>query len=364
MAFCASSEPTACIFENPLAHLILLLYMKRAKQSVLGTVGLGCAAILVVSILSLGLSGCHSNPNEATDTPTAGLVGVSVDETFAPIVQAQSDTFQKLYPNAHLRISYQPEEKVLLDLINDKVKLAIISRELNAAELADFAKQTITPRTTRIGIDGLAIVLNRANPDSLLTVTQLRDIFTGKTSQWGQVSGKKALSAINVVFDANRSSTARFVRDSITRGAALTSRVFAATSNPALLDYVASHPAAIGVVGVNWISDQDDPTAMKFLSKVRVASITVRPNPKPDDYIQPYQAYLAEKTPAQLAEHSELQNYPLRRNLYVISREARAGLGTGFASFIAGKNGQLIFQKSGLLPAQMQARIITTPKLR
>ena len=273
------------------------------------------------------------------------------------------DTFAKLYPNAHVKMSFQPEEKVMLDLINDKVKLAVVSRELNAEEKADFAKQTIVPRTTRIGIDGLAIVLNRSNPDSLLTVAQLADIFTGKTSNWSQISGKKGLADINVVFDANRSSTARFVRDSVTRGAALTPRVFAATSNPALLDYVATHPNAIGVVGVNWISDRDDPAAMKFANKVRVASITARPNPKPDDYIQPYQVYLAEKTPAQMAEHPELQNYPLRRNLYVISREARAGLGTGFASFVAGKNGQLIFQKSGLMPAQMQARIMTTPKL-
>ncbi len=299
----------------------------------------------------------------AQDTPTSGTVAVSVDETFAPILQAQVDTFAKLYPNAHVKMDFQPEEKVMLDLINDKIKVAVVSRELNAQEQADLAKQTILPRTTRIGIDGLAIVLNRANPDSMLTVTQLAGIFTGKTASWAQVSGKKGLAAINVVFDANRSSTTRFVLDSVTRGAGLTKRAFAAASNPALLDYVATHPNAIGVVGVNWISDRDDPAAMKFLRKVRVASITARPNPTADDYIQPYQAYLAEKTPAQLAEHTELQNYPLRRSLYVISREARAGLGTGFASFIAGKNGQLIFQKSGLLPAQMQARIITTPKL-
>ena len=337
--------------------------MKRANQTIIGAVGAVCALALGAGGLSAGLGGCHSNPNEATDTPTAGAVGVSVDETFTPILQAQADTFQKLYPNAHLRISYQPEEKVMLDLINDQVKLAIVARELTAAEQAEFVKQKITPRTTRIGIDGLAIVLNRTNADSLLTVAQLRAIFTGQASQWSQVSGNKALGAINVVFDANRSSTARFVRDSLTRGVPLTPRVFAATSNPALLDYVAAHPSAIGIVGVNWISDQDDPAAMKFLHKVRVASITARPSPKPDDFIQPYQAYLAEKTPAQLAEHTELQNYPLRRNLYVISREARAGLGTGFASFVAGKNGQLIFQKSGLLPAQMQARIITTSKL-
>ena len=319
---------------------------------------------MVVLAGAIAVAACNAPGSPgAPDTPTSGNVAVSVDETFAPILQAQVDTFAKLYPNAHVKMTFQPEEKVLLDLVNDKVNLAVVSRELNAEELADFAKQTIVPRTIRIGIDGLAIVLNRSNPDSLLTVAQLSAIFTGKVSTWSQLSGKRALANINVVFDANRSSTARFVRDSVTRGTALTSRVFAASSNPALLEYVATHPNAIGVVGVNWISDRDDPGVLKFLNKIRVASITARPNPKPNDFIQPYQVYLAEKTAAQLAEYPDLQNYPLRRNLYIISREARAGLGTGFASFVAGKNGQLIFQKSGLLPAQMQARIVTTPKL-
>ncbi|WP_051718435.1 PstS family phosphate ABC transporter substrate-binding protein [Hymenobacter sp. IS2118] len=318
-----------------------------------------CVLAGVIAVISCNGPGTPG----AGDTPTSGTVAVSVDETFAPILQAQIDTFSKLYPNAHIQTSFQPEEKVMLDLINDKVKLAVVSRELNAEEKADFAKQSIVPRLTHIGIDGLAIVLNRTNPDTLLTVAQLAAIFTGKTTAWNQVSGKKGLTDINVVFDANRSSTTRFVRDSVTGGAPLTSRVFAATSNPALLDYVATHPNAIGIVGVNWISDQDDPAAMKFLNKVRVASITARPNPKPSDFIQPYQVYLAPKTLEQLAQYPDLQNYPLRRNIYIISREARAGLGTGFASFVAGKSGQLIFQKSGLMPAQMQARIITTPKL-
>ena len=85
----------------------------------------------------------------AQDTPTSGTVAVSVDETFAPILQAQVDTFAKLYPSAHIRMSFEPEEKVMLDLINDKVKVAVVSRELNAGEKADFAKHTIVPRTDR-----------------------------------------------------------------------------------------------------------------------------------------------------------------------------------------------------------------------
>jgi len=331
--------------------------LSRPGRATLGTL------LLAASLLPA----CHPDRSagtseEATDTPTSGHVGISVDETFAPILESQVDTFQKLYPDAHLKVSYQPEDNVFLDLLNDKVKAIVAARDLNAEEKKELEKQNMLPHATKVGIDGLAIILHPSNPDSLLTLTQLRGIFGGQTAQWSQVSGQKKLGAVNVVFDANRSSTSRFVRDTLLHGAALSPKAFAAQSNAKLLDYVATHPTAVGVIGVNWISDFDDPKVRGFLRRVRVASITARPNPTKDDYIQPYQVYLAQKSQEVLKQHPELQNYPLRRDLYAISREARAGLGSGFVSFVAGQKGQLIFQKSGLMPANMQARIVTTNK--
>lgn len=314
-------------------------------------------------LLAAGLlPSCGGGQDGPTDTATSGHVAISVDETFAPILESEVDTFQKLYVDAHVKASYQPEDSVMLDLLNDKVKLAVVSRDLNEQERAELVKQTMTPVTIHVGIDGLAIVLHPSNPDSLLTVAQLRSIFSGQTTSWSQVSSQKKLGDINVVFDANRSSTLRFVRDSLLRGQPLTKRVFAANSNPEALAYVAAHPNAIGVVGVNWVSDHDDPTVTSFLKTVRVAAITARPNPTKNDYIPPYPRYLAPYTPEQLKSNSDLQRYPLQRNIYLINREARTGLGSGFASFVAGQKGQLIFYKSGLLPAKMQARIVTTSK--
>ncbi|MGI4875322.1 MAG: PstS family phosphate ABC transporter substrate-binding protein [Janthinobacterium lividum] len=312
-------------------------------------------------LLALGLllPGCGGNgQQDPTDNPTSGQVAIGVDETFAPIMQSQVDTFQKLYSDAHVRAKYQPEDSVFLDLLNDKSMVIVASRELNADEARELTKQKMFPKVTKIGIDGLAIVLNPANADSLLTLAQLHDIFSGKATKWSQLSGQKKLGDIRVVFDANRSSTSRFVRDSLLHGAPLATKAFATDSNPKLLDYVAAHPNAVGIIGVNWVSDFDDPKVQGFLRRVRVASIADRPNPTPDDFVQPYQANLAQKTAVQLREHPDLHNYPLRRFIYTISREPRPGLGTGFVSFVAGKKGQLIMQKSGLMPANVQARIV------
>jgi phosphate transport system substrate-binding protein len=310
-------------------------------------------ALAVAGVL---LAGCNSGSSSTevaeTDTTTSGKINISVDETFAPILTSQVDTFQKLYQYAKVQATYKPEQAVIQDLLDNKARVIVVARQLSSSEKAEFDRIKLVPRTIKLATDGLAIIVHPSNADSLLTTAQLRDIFTGKITEWSQISGKKQLGAINAVFDANRSSTARYVQDSVTRGVPLTQRVFAAKSNPALLDYVATHPSAIGIVGANWISDRDDAAVQSFLKRVRVAGISSNPNPqKADDYVQPYQAYMALKT------------YPLRRDVYLISREARAGLGTGFASFAAGNKGQLIILKSGLVPAVGQTRIINTNKL-
>ncbi|WP_375434305.1 PstS family phosphate ABC transporter substrate-binding protein [uncultured Hymenobacter sp.] len=297
---------------------------------------------------------CNRNPDSAgpdDDTSTTGRINISVDETFAPILKSHIDTFQQLYVYAHVTAAYKPEDYVAQDILTDKVRAVVLARQLNATEKSALERQKLIPRTTHIATDGLAIILHPSNPDSLLTMAQLSAIFSGQQADWKQVSGKNKLGPIDVVFDANRSSTTRYVQDSITRGAPLSKRVFAAKSNPALLDYVATHPNTIGIVGANWISDRDDAAVQRFLKRVRVASISAEASPKSvDDYYQPFQAYLA------------LKKYPLRREVYIISREGRAGLGTGFASFIAGTKGQLIVLKSGLMPATGQTRIVNTSK--
>jgi phosphate transport system substrate-binding protein len=310
------------------------------------------AALALGSMLLAGCNGGGSTGAAETDTTTSGRINISVDETFEPILASQVDTFQKLYPQAKIAAAYKPEQAVIQDLLDNKARVIIVTRQLTAQEKVEFNRLKLSPRTIKLATDGLAIIVHPSNPDTLLTMSQLRDIFTGKITDWSQISGKKKLGGINAVFDANRSSTARYVQDSVTRGVPLTQRVFAAKSNPALLDYVATHPSAIGIVGANWISDRDDAAVQSFLKKVRVVGISATSSPqKVDDYVQPYQAYMALKT------------YPLRRDVYLISREARAGLGTGFASFAAGNKGQLIILKSGLVPAVGQTRIINTNKL-
>ncbi|TXK36642.1 phosphate ABC transporter substrate-binding protein, PhoT family [Pontibacter qinzhouensis] len=303
-------------------------------------------AIGIATAIVLITTGCNNSDTPA-DTPTSGNITISIDESFQPIMDSQVYTFESIYKYAKLNPQYKSEGAVIQDLLRDSTRVAVLSRDLRPDEKAVFDQRKIIPRVVKIAIDAVALIVNKNNPDTLLTVAQVQDIFSGNITSWADLSPGNKINGLTIVFDNNNSSTARFVQDSIIANQALPSNTYASNSHEALIDYVSQNENTIGVIGVNWISDFDDTTAVRFMEKIKVVGVSTESSPATtDSYYQPYQAYIAQGT------------YPLRRYLYIISTEGRTGLGTGFASFIAGDKGQRIFLKSGLVPATMPVRVI------
>lgn len=293
------------------------------------------------------LVACNTKGDKYTDTPTTGNISIGVDESFQPLMQAEVDAFMANYKYATINPLYKTEGEVVKLLLEDSVRLIVTTRQLSSQEKAFFDEKKINPRTLKIATDAVAIITNPANPDSLLTVDQLASIFKGTVRNWKDLNEKGLDQEISIVFDNSNSSNLSYVKNKFALSDSLDDRIFAAKSNQQVIEYVEKNTRAMGVIGVNWISDvEDDPKQKDFINRVRVVAVADTTNPTPDDYYQPYQAYLA------------MKKYPLHRDLYIISREARTGLGTGFASFVAGDKGQLVVQKGGLLPATMPIRLV------
>ena len=282
-----------------------------------------------------------------SDTPTTGTVSIFADETLKPFVDAEKDTFIGLYRYATLKVNFSSESDCFKALLQDSAKVIFTSRKLRANEESVFKSKQLIPITTKVAMDALALIINKDNPDSIIKISQLKSILDGTLVSWKNMNKKSALNEISFVFDKNGSSTVRYLRDSVLKGNNFSSNCFAAQSNADVIDYVEKHKNAIGIVGVSWLSDGDDPATKQFLSRIRVMEVASMDSAIfPDDYFKPYQAYIA------------LKQYPLVREVYMINREGRTGLGTGFVSFVAGDQGQRIVRLSGLLPATMPIRII------
>lgn len=306
--------------------------------------------IQIVSLVLFGIISCQSGSDhtEVTDTPTRGTLTVACDESLQPIMEAEAMVFQGLYPEAKIQMVYRSEGEAIDLFLADSARLAIVTRDLFPEELSALKEQKISrARYHKLGYDAVAFILNPINTDTSFSLKQIQGLLAGSITDWSQIRKENKLGPIHVVFDHSRSGAIRLMKDSVLKGQALGKNCFALKSNPAVIDYVMSNPAAIGIIGVSWISDTDDVQSFNFLKGIKVAEV------------EPILMRVAGITNKPIQGNIALKQYPYWRLMRVISREMRTGLGTGFASFIESEPGQKVILKGGLVPFRSSIRTIT-----
>lgn len=220
-------------------------------------------ALLAASLLLL--SGCGNKPKPGEDdTLTSGTITIAVDETFRPIIEEELQVFHALTPDATVHPIYCSEVEAMKLLLADSVRLAITTRQLTRQETAYLNNKKFFPVSVKMATDGLALIVNKQNTDSLITVDQFKEILTGKVTDWKQLNPASRLGELQLVFDNPNSSTVHYVLDSICGGMPLSKDLKAQKTNPEVISYVAKNPAALGVIGVNWIGNPADSTRLSF----------------------------------------------------------------------------------------------------
>jgi len=308
------------------------------------------AMTLGVTLGSVFLWSCNSSENggneKATDTATSGGITIAVDESLKPAVQAAVDAFNVAYPKAKVTAIYMEEQQAVNQMLADSARLAIVTRDLTETEQQQLAQQNYKARFTAVAREAIAIIANRSVVDTNMPIARLKSILSGEIYDWSSFTKDKK-GTIEIVLTSAESSTVRFLSDSILMGKPLKVKVKSVKSSEEIIGYVKANPNALGLLGVSYIADGDDWRAKSFAQSIRVLALESKGRDEQREefpFVQPYQAYL------------KLNIYPLRRNVIVHSREARAGLGTGFASYLASSQGQLVFLKAGVLPANIPPR--------
>jgi len=281
---------------------------------------------------ALAHSSCTNNQQKSTDTNKSGEVKITVDESFKKLFEIQASTFESIYPNAKIHVTYLPESDAFLRLLNDSCKVIVTGRDLTAEERKILSSNNLFPVSTKIAEDAIALIVHPESKINNLTVEEVKQILLGKYK-----------TDIQVVFDHKGSTNTKYMEDSVVRGAKFSGHVFALNSNMEVVNYVAANKNTLGILSYNWISDSDDSLTAHILKKIKVVAIAKDSVSQP---FKPYQAYLKTK------------EYPFSRPIYMINRQTGGGLGTGFVIFVAGEKGQLIILKSGLVPAFPPQRII------
>ena len=305
--------------------------------------------------LILGLlPSCGGKPNpqqeEAYQKAAAKFVA---DESFYPILDEelyyfQNQTLDSITP---LYINEQDAVKKLMKL---ETWLAFTTRDFTLKERQNLIDRKYMPRAIPIAYDGLAIIVNNANPDSCITITDFARILKGEVSNWKEIYPQSKLGEIDVVFDNPLSSTVRWCVDSILGGQQFSAKnIGAVETSAAVIDYVENHENSLGIIGSNWLNDKRDTTNVTFKKNISVMGVSKMKTAEKYNSWKPYQYYLYNG------------NYPLRRTIYALLNDPRPnGVATSFTHYIQLPRGQKIILRSGLLPrsANMNVRDVIVNK--
>ena len=306
----------------------------------------GKRLLLWLPLLLLAFSCSVDYNKKNNDSPTAGKIRVTSDDSYKLLVEAERFIFQSMYKYAQLDTVFKPEGEVINDFMNDTVELIITGRKLTDKQVEFLKQQQIIPKTTKIALDAIAFIVNNENPDTTFLFGAIKDILTGKVTTWKQISPKSKLGNLTVAFDNLQSGNPRYFRERFGIDS-FPSTCVAANSNAEVINYVEKNKNAIGVISVNWISDPADSVSHGFLKRFKVAGISMEGEVDPGtSYYKPYPGYIAEGS------------YPFTREVYCINRQTYSGLAYGFSSFIAGEKGQLIVLHAGMVPAAMPVRTV------
>ena len=285
--------------------------------------GVLCAVCFGLMTLSCN----QQDRQELPDTYYEGVLHISCDESFKPVMDEQVAVYEGLYPAVDIVMHYKPEADCLKDFLVDSIRMIIATRGFSESEeqlITDSLK--LRPEKLVVAHDLIAVIVNPAAKQTFFTMQEIRDVLTGRL--------KKNLIP---VFDGNRAtSTVRFMLDSVLKGERLGQNVVAAESSAAVIDYVSRTTNAVGFVGFGWIGNMDDTAQLSYRKKVKTAF--VESTDSAGAYVTPSQYFIYTKS------------YPMVRDLVYVVKERHTGVAHGFAHFLTTMQGQLLFRRSYIMP--------------
>jgi phosphate transport system substrate-binding protein len=252
-------------------------------------------------------------------------VTVKGSDTMVHLASAWAEAFMKKNPQAEVAVTGGGSGTGIAALLNGTTDVCTASRKIEARELQQAAARKIDPKEFVVALDGIAIVVNPANPLNEIGIEQLKKIYVGTYANWKDVGGPD--EAIVLLSRESSSGTYVFFQERVLdkKDYARSARLMPATS--AIIQEVSASKGAIGYVGLGY--------AAEAKSKVKVLKVK-------------------EKDGAAAIEPSVETvvsgKYPISRPLNVYTRGEPAGAVKAFVDFCLSPEGQQIVKETGFVP--------------
>src|ERR1700736_4704636 len=245
------------------------------------------------------------------------LVIKGSDTLGAKLVPQLAEQFKAQHPGTTFDIAAEGSTTGIAAIIDGTAQIGMSSRRAKPAEVAAASAKNVHMKPTIVAYDGIAVIVNSANPIKGLTKKQVEQIFTGDVTDWSAVGGSGG--KISVYTRNTSSGTYSDIKE-----LAMKKRDYAPSSqkmagNEQIASEVGKNPNGAGYVG---------------LAYTKAGGIKVAPI----DGILPSTQSVHAKT------------YPYARPTFYYTNGEPSGLAKEFLDFTIGPTGQRIVAQVGFVP--------------
>ncbi|KJH71474.1 PstS family phosphate ABC transporter substrate-binding protein [Aliterella atlantica] len=282
------------------------------------------------------------------NVPT-GLFNYGGSTSWAPIRLNVDSAIQAARPEFRLRYvtptsSVAGSSTGIRMLIDGTLDFAQSSRSLQASEVNQAQSRGFQLTQIPVAIDGLAVAVNPRLDISGLTTEQLRNIYTGKITNWQQVGGPNLAIKPYSRPITDGGTVELFIQEILNNQQFAPNVGFVATTTQALRQ-ISNNPGGIYYASAPEV----------------VPQCTVKPLPlgrSSSELIAPYQEPFVplSQCPNQRnqlnSQAFQSGQYPLTRNLFVVVKQngqIEQQAGVAYANFLLSNRGQELISQSGFV---------------
>jgi len=251
----------------------------------------------------------------------AGQIVMDGSTTVLPFGQAAAEQFSKQNPDVKFSVSGTGTGNGFKSLADGSAQIANASRFIKDSEIKACMDKKVYPVPFAVALDCLVPVVHPSNPVKSLTKAQLKDIYSGKVTNWKQVGGSD--TPIVVIGRDTSSGTYGTWQEMIMDAGGktrVTPKAQVTASSGAMMTAVSQNKNAIGYEGMGYVSK-----SVKALAVEGVAGT---------------------------AAGARSGKYPLARYLYMFTNGWPEGDVLDFINYMQSPSGQKIVNSTGFVSLQ------------